>query len=201
MAKIEDQYPGALDAYLAGARPVAIGESLNSILLTHREVAQGGGDGQSLVRGPISTPADPNATGHGRARSCCADPAATGRSSTGSFAGRGAGSFRRLDEKVATRDRDETEGKGLVRALSADELVEVLKFQSDNGRDPLRRRDRCRRPRRSARPDSQTARRDKALRREHEAEHYAVSMPESIRRSSSRAPCQARRLRVRRRRT
>lgn len=125
MAKIEDQYPGALEAYLAGARPVAIRNATQFVRTAKSRKAAvladrlSGFDLARLIqfyRTPVGAkllliqqqPGDLDRILR-RARS---------------------GEMPPIDEKVATRDRDEQK-KRSVRALSADELVEVLKFQSD----------------------------------------------------------------------
>lgn len=125
MAKIEDQYPGALDAYLTGARPVAIGNATRFVRTAKSRKAAvlsdrlSGSDLAQLIqfyRTPVGVKLlliqqEPGVLDRilRRARS---------------------GELPPLDEKVATRDRDEQK-KRSVRALNADELVEVLKFQSD----------------------------------------------------------------------
>lgn len=125
MAKIEREYPGAIDAYLAGARPIAIDNAALFVRAAKSRKAAvladrlSGADLARLIkfyRSPVGA----------KLMRLQQQPGELSRILRQARAGE----LPPIDETAVARDRQEQKKKS-VRGLSADELVEVLKFQSD----------------------------------------------------------------------
>ena len=125
LSKIEREYPGAIDAYIAGARPVAVenatafvraAKALKVSVLADR---LSGADLARLIdfyRGPVGAKVV-------RLQQKPGEIARLLRQTR-------SGDLPPIDATVIERDR-ESQVKRAVGGLSADELVQVLKFQSD----------------------------------------------------------------------
>ncbi|WP_162888198.1 DUF2059 domain-containing protein [Sphingomonas mesophila] len=125
LAKIEREYPGAIDAYIAGARPVAIRNAASFVRTAKSRKAAVFADRLSATdlvklidfyRSPVGA----------KLLRIQQQPGEIARLLRQAHAGR----LPPIDELIVARERREQKEKS-VRGLDADELVEVLKFQGD----------------------------------------------------------------------